>query len=110
MATLQEALNTLNATTLRPWDVLESGGNKVLRKDFIFSSFPVAFAFMTQVAAASERLKHHPRWSNVYNRVSIALSTQEAANGLGAVTNKDFALAWEIEAIARRFESAGDKE
>ena len=44
---------------------------------------------MAQVALAAEKHDHHPEWSNVYNRVSITLTTH-AAKGL---TENDFALA-----------------
>ncbi|MBO6563417.1 MAG: 4a-hydroxytetrahydrobiopterin dehydratase [Pseudomonadales bacterium] len=59
-----------------------------------FKDFVDAFAFMTEVAALAEEHQHHPEWSNVYNRVSIRLTTHDAGN---SVTEKDRALA---EAIA----------
>ena len=51
---------------------------------------------MTRVALAAEKADHHPDWSNVWNRVDILLSTHSA----GGVTEKDIALAREIEALA----------
>ncbi len=57
--------------------------------DFKFKDFFTAFSFMIKVATAAEKAQHHPDWSNVYNRVSIKLSTHEA----GGVTDKDVALA-----------------
>ncbi|MBO6556430.1 MAG: 4a-hydroxytetrahydrobiopterin dehydratase [Pseudomonadales bacterium] len=59
-----------------------------------FKDFVDAFAFMTEVAALAEEHQHHPEWSNVYNRVSIRLTTHDAGN---SVTEKDRSLA---EAIA----------
>lgn len=59
-----------------------------------FKDFVDAFAFMTEVAVLAEEHQHHPEWSNVYNRVSIRLTTHDAGN---SVTEKDRALA---EAIA----------
>lgn len=56
----------------------ESDGR--LTKDFEFEDFPAAFAFMTRVAFLAEKLHHHPEWSNVYNKVSIALTTHEQGN------------------------------
>jgi 4a-hydroxytetrahydrobiopterin dehydratase len=61
----------------------------LLRRDFKFSDFNAAFGFMTRVAMMAERLDHHPEWSNVYNRVSVAMSTHDA----GGVTELDLRLA-----------------
>jgi 4a-hydroxytetrahydrobiopterin dehydratase len=67
-----------------------------IAKRFVFADFGAAFAFMTRVALAAEKADHHPDWSNVWNRVDVALSTHSA----GGVTAKDIALATEIERIA----------
>ena len=67
---------------------LETGGRAILR-DFRFADFNQAFGFMARVALQAERQDHHPEWSNVYNRVSMRLSTHEA----GGLTERDFALA-----------------
>jgi 4a-hydroxytetrahydrobiopterin dehydratase len=60
-----------------------------IRKTFEFSDFNEAFAFMTRVALAAERLDHHPEWFNVYKRVDVVLSTHDA----GGVTARDIELA-----------------
>ncbi len=60
-----------------------------------FKDFVDASAFMTIVAELAEAHQHHPEWSNVYNRVSIKLTTHDAGN---TVTEKDRTLASEIEA------------
>lgn len=70
----------------------ESDGR--LERDFEFGDFSEAFAFMTRVALLSETQAHHPEWSNVYNRVSIALTTHDAGN---MVTEKDRRLAADID-------------
>lgn len=70
-------------------------GNK-LRREFRFSDFSEAFAFMTRVALVAEKMDHHPEWSNVYNTVTIALNTHSAG---GKVTAKDHALAAAIDAL-----------
>jgi len=64
-----------------------------IRRDFEFRDFTEAFSFMTAVALMAERADHHPEWSNVYNQVSIALSTHSA----GGITQKDFDLASKID-------------
>ncbi len=63
--------------------------------DFKFKDFSEAFAFMTRVALAAQTANHHPEWSNVYNKVSITLTTHDA----GGITAKDTALATEIDKL-----------
>lgn len=70
--------------------------NNTLKKDFEFKSFIDAFAFMTQVAMIAEKMDHHPFWTNVYNKVSIELSTHEAGD---VVTQRDHDLAEAIDKI-----------
>lgn len=74
------------------WSILQGK----LHRDLVFGDFVAAFAFMTRVADAAEELGHHPEWFNVYNRVSIDLSTHDAG---GAVTEKDFELARRIDQL-----------
>ena len=66
--------------------------NKLYRK-FKFADFSEAFAFMTRVALAAEKMDHHPEWKNIYNTVEIWLSTHDAGD---VVTEKDRRLAVEI--------------
>ena len=70
--------------------------NNKLCRDFVFTDFSNAFAFMTQVAFLAEKADHHPNWSNVYNRVTIELTSHDAGN---QVTAKDAALAQAINSI-----------
>lgn len=74
----------------------ECDGRDAIRRDFAFHDFAEAFAFMTRVALAAEKLNHHPEWSNVYNRVSITLATHDA----GGLTERDVRLAHLIDAAA----------
>jgi 4a-hydroxytetrahydrobiopterin dehydratase len=60
-----------------------------LRSEWQFADFAAAFGFMAEVALNAERLDHHPEWSNVYNRVTIDLSTHSA----GGITGLDLELA-----------------
>ena len=71
--------------------------NNRLTKKFTFKNFSEAFAFMTRVAIESEKMDHHPLWTNVYNKVEIWLNTHDAGN---VVTDKDRVLAKKIDAIA----------
>ncbi|BGP40921.1 hypothetical protein JCM10449v2_004886 [Rhodotorula kratochvilovae] len=59
-----------------------------LSRDFRFKDFSEAWGFMSRVALAAEKLNHHPEWSNVYNRVSIALTTHDEGNQLTALDVK----------------------
>lgn len=70
--------------------------NNRLYKKFEFSNFSEAFAFMTRVALAAEKMDHHPLWTNVYNEVEIWLSTHDAGD---TVTEKDRMLAKKIDAL-----------
>ena len=82
------------AMTLPDWDLRDGA----LCRDFQFRDFVEAFAFMTSVALVAERMNHHPDWTNVYNRVSIRLTTHDA----GGVTEKDHALAAAISNVYAR--------
>ena len=70
--------------------------NKQLIKQFEFRDFSETFAFMTRVAFLAEQHKHHPEWTNLYNKFEIRLSTHDAGN---MVTEKDRKLAAAIDAI-----------
>ena len=67
-----------------------------LTRDFTFADFSEAFAFMTRVALVAEKMDHHPWWSNVYNQVTIRLSTHDVGN---TVTDKDRTLATAIDRL-----------
>lgn len=67
-----------------------------LTREFTFTNFSEAFAFMTRVALAAEKMDHHPWWSNVYNQVTIKLSTHDAGS---VVTEKDHTLAALIDKL-----------
>lgn len=60
-----------------------------LHKDFEFESFNQAFGFMTRAAMEIEKMNHHPEWFNVYNRLSVELTTHDA----GGITENDIQLA-----------------
>ncbi|MBK9455085.1 MAG: 4a-hydroxytetrahydrobiopterin dehydratase [Bacteroidetes bacterium] len=70
--------------------------NNTLSKTFKFANFIDAFAFMTRVALLAEKQDHHPNWSNVYNTVTINLTTHDAGN---VVTEKDRKLAASIDKL-----------
>jgi 4a-hydroxytetrahydrobiopterin dehydratase len=83
---LDETVRAMNG-----WE-LEDGK---LKKSFRFSNFVEAFGFMTRIALEAEKMNHHPDWSNVYNTVTIKLSTHDA----GGITDYDIKLAKVIDHI-----------
>ncbi|GAA6055781.1 hypothetical protein JCM3770_004798 [Rhodotorula araucariae] len=84
-----DALDALTSTgwTLAP-SPAEAQAVQRLSRDFCFKDFSEAWGFMSRVALAAEKLNHHPEWSNVYNRVSIALTTHDEGNQLTALDVK----------------------
>ncbi|MFD0836162.1 4a-hydroxytetrahydrobiopterin dehydratase [Mariniflexile aquimaris] len=73
------------------WDYYDHA----IHAEFEFDNFKDCFSAMSRIAFECEALNHHPDWSNVYNVLTISLTTH-SANG---VTEKDFKLAKAIEAI-----------
>lgn len=84
-------------TSLADLEGWERDGS-LIRSSWRFGDFVAAFSFMTAVAIHAERLNHHPEWSNVYNRVSIELTTHDA----GGLTGSDVELARIITEAAGR--------
>jgi len=70
--------------------------NNKLKRTFEFKDFSEAFAFMIRVGLLAEKQNHHPWWSNVYNKVTIELSTHDAGD---TVTDKDLKLAAAIDKL-----------
>ncbi|MEO1054839.1 MAG: 4a-hydroxytetrahydrobiopterin dehydratase [Bacteroidota bacterium] len=67
-----------------------------LKRTFEFKDFIEAFGFMSKVAIAAEKMDHHPNWSNVYNTVTIELTTHDEGN---IVTDRDRKLAEQIDSF-----------
>ena len=77
--------------TLPQWTVDQQS----ISRELVFRDFNEAFAFMSRVALLAESRNHHPNWSNVYNRVSITLSTHD----LGGLSDLDVELAAAIDQL-----------
>ncbi len=71
--------------SLQGWSVV----NEKLHKEFQFDNFNQAFGFMTRPAMEIEKMNHHPEWFNVYNKITIELTTHDA----GGITKNDVNLA-----------------
>jgi 4a-hydroxytetrahydrobiopterin dehydratase len=65
-------------------------------KWFRFAGFPEAMAFLGRLVEPCQRLNHHPDIESHYDRVRIGLHTWSER----AITEKDLALAREIERLA----------
>ena len=66
-----------------------------IRRELVFDGFLDAIAFITRIAPLAEEADHHPELTNVYNSVTIVLTTHDE----GGVTLKDIDLARAIDAV-----------
>lgn len=94
VAKLTDAERSRALDTLREW--LPVNDRDAISREFRFRDFSEAWAFMSRVALLAEKQGHHPEWSNVFNRVEITLTTDEA----GGLTARDVGLARAIDALA----------
>lgn len=78
---------------LQGWKVVEGK----LHKNFQFKDFIETFGFMTGAALHIEKLNHHPEWFNVYNKLTIDLTTHDA----GGITTNDIELARLLNSLER---------
>jgi 4a-hydroxytetrahydrobiopterin dehydratase len=94
MARLSDADLTGILPTLPGWSL--SGG--MLRKTFAHASFPEAIVFVNAVAQVAEVANHHPDIDIRYSNITLSLVTHDA----GGITDKDVALAREVEEVRRK--------
>ena len=94
MTKLTDSEISAGLTKLANWKVQ----NGKLHREYTFSDFAHAFGFMATAAPLIEKKNHHPEWANVYNRVTVDLSTHDA----GGITQKDLDLAGLLEGIAKQ--------
>ena len=87
-----EALDKLQAAG---WSMVE--GRDAISKSFKFKDFTRAFGWMTQAAIAAEKMNHHPEWFNVYNKVTVTLTTHDA----GGLSHLDIDLANKMDTLSR---------
>ena len=93
-AKLAEADVAARLATLPGWTI--EGGK--LHRAFVFRDFVEAWGFMSGAALAAESMGHHPEWSNVWNRVTVDLTTHD----VGGLTALDFDLAARMQALTAR--------
>ena len=88
MARLTEAQIQQRLASLAGW---ERRGDEI-RRTFAFASFEESLAFVNRVGALAAAADHHPDIDIRYSKVTLALSTHDAAG----LTAKDFELAAQI--------------
>jgi|TARA_B110000879_G_C11031532_1_gene455075 4a-hydroxytetrahydrobiopterin dehydratase len=67
------------------WEMVE--GRDAIVKTYKFNDFADAFGWMTRAAIWAEKWNHHPEWSNVYNKVTVTLTTHDV-DGLSTLDAK----------------------
>ncbi len=85
--------------TLKHWQHDEV--RDAITREFVLADFAQAFAFMTQIAIQSEKRNHHPEWFNVYNRVTITLTTHD----VDGLSQRDIDLARYADAAFVNFQA-----
>jgi 4a-hydroxytetrahydrobiopterin dehydratase len=70
---------------------------QIISRTFVFTDFPAAMKFVNAVAEIAELAQHHPDIDVRWNQVTLALTTHDA----GGLTEKDFALARQCDALAK---------
>ena len=70
--------------------------NNELSKTFEFKSFIEAIEWMVKASAEIEKQNHHPKWTNVYNKVHVSLTTHDQGN---TITEKDWVLAKALDLV-----------
>ena len=89
---LSDAEISSSLLALPGWEIKDGK----LHKGYKFGTFAQAIGWMVAVSIQADKMDHHPNWSNVYNSVTIELSTHDAGN---VVTDKDRNLAAAIDKI-----------
>ncbi len=66
-----------------------------IEKNYQFKDFKSAFDFMTKIAVICEKMNHHPKWTNTYNKLHVSLQTHDQS----AVTELDIELARKMDLL-----------
>ena len=87
---IEKLSETARKTMLEPlfntgWAMVD--GRDAISKTFTFETFVDAFGWMTRAAFWAEKWNHHPEWFNVYNKVTVTLSTHDV-DGLSSLDAK----------------------
>ena len=82
------------ADRLKQLDDWSQEGRRIVR-DFSFSTFGKAIAFVNQVAEVADEIDHHPDITINYTRVTLSVTTHSE----GGITRRDFRLAGRIDGL-----------
>ncbi len=91
MALLPREAVSAELKSLKGWSL----SGKEIRKEFTRENFIDAMGFVVSVGLLAEKANHHPDIDIRWNKVTLVLSTHSA----GGITEKDIALAHEIEKL-----------
>ncbi len=94
-APLTQAQRAALPQNLPHWTMLPD--RDAIRRTLKFTDFSAAWGFMSRVALLAEAQDHHPEWENVYNRVTITLTTHDT----GGLSERDVKLASSIDRLAQ---------
>ena len=86
-------------TSLKPlldtgWSYLKN--RDAITKQFTFLNFVEAFGWMCKAAIESEKLNHHPEWSNIYKTVQVTLTTHD----VDGLSDLDLTLASKLDSLS----------
>ena len=94
---LDETAVIAGLKTLKGWQLASDDEQRpAIEKDYLFTSFNAAFAFMGRVALTAERANHHPELLNRYRRVLVRWTSHSG----GGVTALDLELAATCDKLA----------
>ncbi len=72
--------------SLNDWSI---NNGTAIEKEFSFANFNEAIQFINNCAVYAQKINHHPEWSNIYNKVTVILTTHDCAG----LSQLDFDLA-----------------
>ena len=78
-----------------------AAGPDSLTRSYKFRDFNEAFGWMARVALLAEKADHHPEWSNVYNRVTVTLSSRCSTRAISTPRTRDAAPSFGFAADAK---------
>ena len=93
MATLSDDDVRTRLADLPGWELTDGA----ITKQYALGGFPAAVAFVVRLSYPAEAADHHPDLDIRYDKVRVTLSSHSE----GGITEKDVALAQEIEKRAK---------